>query len=77
MEPIRTVAGEEAARKAAREYISSQEEDEEDDNMDEGEMTGRMKCWRILESVCVILLLPFLWLYDCFVFVIGARSVIF
>ena len=74
MEPIRTVAGEEAARKAAREYISSQEEDEEGlDNMDEGEMTGRMKCWRVLESVCVILLLPFLWLYDCFVFVIGAR----
>ena len=74
MEPIRSVAGEEAARKAAREYISSQDEDEEGmDNLDESEMTGGMKCWRFLESICVILFLPFLWLYDCFVFVIGAR----
>jgi hypothetical protein len=75
MEPMRSVGGEEAARKAALEFVPGGDDDdgEYSDTHDQSERTGGVKVWRFVERFCVILLLPFLWLYDCFVFVIGAR----
>ena len=48
----------------------SEAEDGEGGN---GELTGKQKFLAVLQNICVVLLLPFLWLYDCFVFVIGER----
>jgi hypothetical protein len=77
MEPIRSSQGEEAARKAAKEFKSGIEADQQGNEARDGDYTnedsGGQKLLRAIENVGVILLLPFVWLYDCFVFVIGAR----
>jgi hypothetical protein len=77
MESVLTKAGEEAARKAATEFAQSNTlgQGEEEDGLGEINPSERDhgKAWRVIENVCVVLLLPFFWLYDCFVYVIGAR----
>ena len=80
MEPLLTKRGEEAARKAASEFaIGAQLADndlglEEDlENQADSQAGLNDKTLRVVENVCVVLLLPFFWIYDCFVFVIGAR----
>ena len=79
MEPIRSPEAIEAARKAARDYIAVKKRavDEGNEAGDgeggNGELTGKQKFLAVLQNICVVLLLPFLWLYDCFVFVIGER----
>jgi hypothetical protein len=82
MEPIKSHRGLEAARKAASESRDpgpSGEGDEEEEGYGDGGLGDdgeqRRGAFRIIESICVILLLPFLWLGDCFVSVIGAKLV--
>jgi hypothetical protein len=76
MEPIRSSEGEEAARKSARDFMSVRA-DEQGNEAGDGdcakEDSERQKLLRVIGNICVILLLPLLLLYDCFVFVIGAR----
>jgi hypothetical protein len=77
MEPVLTKAGEEAARKAATDFAQSNtlREGLEEDGLGESNSHERDhgKALRAVENVCVVLLLPFFWLYDCFVYIIGAR----
>jgi hypothetical protein len=75
MESLPTKAGEEAARKAASEFgLAFPNHDlDGDEALGAIPSEGNDKAIRVVENVCVILLLPFIWLYDCFVFIIGAR----
>jgi hypothetical protein len=79
MDPILTKQGEAAARKAARDFARGNAIAHNEGNYEEGmgetqsEEGLNDKTLRVVENVCIILLLPFFWIYDCFVFVIGAR----
>jgi hypothetical protein len=82
MEPIKSHRGIEAARMAAsksRDAGFSGEGDDDDEGYGDGGLGDdgeqRRGAFRIIESICVFLLLPFLWLGECFVSVIGARLV--
>ena len=78
MEPLHTEAAEEAAKQAARDFMAGRDREEDrkedgDEDSRNGEASGRSKVLRFIENVCVCLLLPILWVYDIFVYVIGAR----
>jgi len=75
MEPIESKEGETAARKAAHDYASATEPLEEllsavASPVEQREKRGIVK---VLENIFVVLLLPFFWIYDCFVYIAGAR----
>jgi hypothetical protein len=74
MEPIKSKEGEEAARKAAHDFAFGEPFEE---NLSEVarpvERRHEKGCFRMLENIFVVLLLPLFWIYDCFIFVAGAR----
>ncbi|KAL3919242.1 MAG: hypothetical protein SGILL_003851 [Bacillariaceae sp.] len=72
MEPIRTEEGLDAARRAADGANADQELD--DRSGANRSLPEEKRCMlQCIENFCVLLLLPFIWIYDIFVFVIGAR----
>lgn len=75
MEPIQTPEGLDAARRAASHAHGTNTDCEDDDGMGENRNIPEENHYilQFLGTFLVVLLLPFLWIYDLFVFVIGAR----
>jgi hypothetical protein len=72
MAPIRTKEGLDAAKRAANGAKHDLELD--DGRHANGNVPDKKECiLQCLENCCVLLLLPFIWIYDIFIFVIGAR----
>jgi len=68
MEPIRSSRGYEAAMQAANEPAPQQAGDSDLllNNDSKGREFSQNKCLACLELMCLTILLPFLWLFDCF-----------
>jgi hypothetical protein len=72
MEPIRSKEGLDAAKRAA--HGAKNDVELEDGGHTEGSIPDKKQCMlHCLENFCVLLLLPFIWMYDIFTYVIGAR----
>ncbi|KAL3936000.1 MAG: hypothetical protein SGARI_002742, partial [Bacillariaceae sp.] len=72
MEPIRTQEGLDAAKRAA-DGANAEREFDDGTGPNGSVIEEKNLLWLCIENCCVLLLLPFIWIYDIFVFVIGAR----
>lgn len=74
MEPITSKEGEAAAKKAAFDFAFGEPfETHSSEVATPVERRNKKGCLKVLETIFVFLLLPVFWIYDCFIFVAGAR----
>jgi hypothetical protein len=74
MEPIRTIEGEEAARRAASDFqVGADFDIDLEDERDDHSVDINDRAYKLIELILEALLLPFFLLYDLFVVVIGEQ----